>query len=346
MPQEVRKGSGRAATVNDVARAAGVSTASVSRVINGKINVSSEMRARIETAIRDLGYQPDSAARSLASGRFRRIGAIVPTLENISFARAVEALQRSLAEENYALSVLSSNYDPDHELFQARSLVAGGIDGLMLVGTAHRPELYELVESKKLPLVNTWAVGGPGHAAYVGFDNEGCALRLTTYLLDLGHTEFGVISGMTKWNDRAAGRVAGVRTALARRGLALPQERLIERTYKILEGQLAMRAMLSAEPRPTAVICGNDTLAFGAMIECRAQNIRVPDDISIAGFDDLEFSPYLDPPLTTMHVPSEEIGLHTAKYLCNRISGRPAAEVTQVNINLVVRGSTGPRLRS
>lgn len=346
MRQEARNRHGRAVTLDDVARKAGVSTASVSRVINGNVNVSSHTRERIESAIRDLEYLPGQAARSLASGRHWRIGAIVPTLENISFARAVEALQHSLALQHYALSVLSSNYDPDLVLFQVRSLIASGVDGLMLVGSAHRPEVYDLLAAKGLPLVNAWAVEGPEHAVCVGFDNERYAFRLASYLLDLGHTEFGVISGETRWNDRAAGRVAGVRAALAQRGLALPKERLIERTYKIVEGKLAMRAMLSTHPPPTAIVCGNDTLAFGALVECKAQGIRVPDDMSIAGFDNLEFSPYLDPPLTTMHVPSEEIGLRAGECLLSQIAGRPVARTTQIDINLVVRDSTGPRLRS
>lgn len=146
-------------------------------------------------------------------------------------------------------------------------------------------------------------------------------------------------------NDRAADRVAGVRKALEARGLKLPVEWTIERPYRILEGGLAMKALLELPARPTAVICGNDQLAFGAMIEAKSSGLSVPNDVSVVGFNDLDFAAYLDPPLTTMFVPADEIGTIAAEYLIGRALDRPVLRVNQIPIKLVVRSSASPPSR-
>jgi Periplasmic binding protein-like domain len=138
------------------------------------------------------------------------------------------------------------------------------------------------------------------------------------------------------------GRVIGIREALAARGVALPQERLIECPHKITEGQLALRALMQSSKRPTAVICGPDVLAFGALIEARQLGVAVPRDLSIAGINDAEFAAHLTPPLTTMRLPADEIGTRAAEYLLGSVNALPAASATQVQVSLIVRASTAP----
>lgn len=330
--------------LSDVAALAGVSAATASRVLNRPEKVGQEMRERVLAAAAALGYVPDAAARALASRRSRTIGAVVPTLDNPIFAANVQGLETRLNERGYALVVASSDYRVDKELRQATTLLERGIEGLMLMGTEHHPSLYALMKTRGVPHVNSWVDEGDADHPCVGFDNAEAARRLTGYLLDLGHRRFAMIAGIAKGNDRAAARVAGVREALARRGLELPQGSLIEEPYGVREGRDGLRAVIAgdAAARPTAVICGNDLLAFGAMFEAAAMGLEVPGDLSVVGFDDTELSSHIPPGLTTMHVPSAEMGELAADYLVNRIEGQPVRHRTSVEVRLVVRGSTAP----
>lgn len=327
-------------SARDVARHAGVSIATVSRVLNDSGPVAERARRRVEASIATLGYTPNAAARALVRSRSETIGAVVPTLENASFAIAVEALQARLRAAGYTLLLASSGYDQRNESTQIRTLLSRGVEGVVVVGGNHDPEIELLCAARGVPLVQTWTLRGD--APCVGFDNRAIGRQLTEHLLDLGHRSIGVIAGVTRGNDRAAERVAGIAEALAARGIDLAREHLIERPYRIAEGQVGLRALLAAEPRPTAVICGNDLLAFGAMLEARKRGIRVPGELSVAGIDDLEFAAELDPPLTTVRVPAEEIGRRSAEYLIERLDGRPVAAVTEVATSLIVRGSTAP----
>lgn len=327
--------------VEDVALAAGVSGATVSRTLNRTGPVSDHIRRRIERAVMELRYVPNGAARALASQQTRAIGAIVPTLENPNFAITVEAAQQRLVSIGYNLVVASTGYSPERESSQVRSLVTHGIDGIILVGARRDTDIDEFLHARRIPYVVTWALA-EGDTPSVGFDNARAAGRLASHLLDLGHRHIGVIAGLTSNNDRAAMRLAGIRHALGERGVDLPRELLIERPYKIAEGQLALRALMTTSPRPTAVICGNDQLAFGALIECGRQGIAVPAELSIVGFDDLDFAGQIVPALTTMHVPAEEIGLRATEYLLARINGQPAATTTAVPVHLIVRETSGP----
>ncbi len=335
-------GTGRRIKLADVAREAGVSTASVSRVLNRHRRVNPEIQSRVHAAVKRLGYHPHSAARALATRRFDKIGAIVPTLQNPAFAAGVEALQRRLSQEGYALIVASFNYDPDLELSQARMLASVGVDAMMLIGVSHRGELYALLDQSGIPFVNAWAIDRNARRPCVGFDNRAAAVRLTRYLLDLGHRDFAVISGVREGNDRASERVAGIGDALAERGFELHPERLIEAPYQIFESQLALRSLMAMTEPPTAIVCGNDIQAFGALIECQSLGIPVPQSVSVAGFDDLDFAAHIQPPLTTIQVPAEEIGERAAEYLLARLAGRATLNLTEIGTNLLVRSSTGP----
>ena len=327
-------------TILEVAQAARVSTATVSRVLNGNTSVEQSLCKRVTAAAGRLGYTPHAAARALASQRSRTIGAVMPTLENINFAVGVAALQRRIAEAGYTLLLGSSNYDLEEELRQVKALAGHGVAGMMLVGARHKASLYEFLKAKNIPFVNTWVMDS--RHPCVGFDNREIGRALADHLLNLGHVEFGVIAQITGHSDRAAGRVIGIRRALAARGVALPQERLIECPHKITEGELALRALMASSKRPTAVICGTDVLAFGALIEARRLGIAVPRDLSIAGINDAEFAAHLTPPLTTMRLPADEIGTRAAEYLLGCVDARPKEAATQVQVRLVVRASTAP----
>ncbi|NYT23854.1 LacI family DNA-binding transcriptional regulator [Alcaligenaceae bacterium] len=331
---------GNAVTARDVARAAGVSLATVSRVLNGNPKVAPALREQVRRTAGLLGYTPHAAARALATQRSMAIGAIVPTLEDANFAIGIAALQRKVTSAGYTLLLASSNYDREEELRQVRALCSQGIAGLMLVGARHEQEVYDILSAKDIPFVNTWVIDTDRPC--VGFDNREIGRVLAEYLLDLGHTEFGIIAQRTGESDRAAGRIAGIHQALKSRGAALPQEKLIERSHKIIDGQLALRELMSTAKRPTAVLCGTDMLAFGALIEARRLGLSVPEELSVAGINDTELAAHFSPALTTIRLSAEEIGERAAEFLLARANGEPGLRTTVVPFELIVRESTAP----
>lgn len=342
VPEESRERRGGTANLRDVAREAGVSIATASRVVNNQAHVTDGVRARVLRAVADLGYVPNTTARALVTQRSRTIGALVPTIEYPGFARTVQAMQRRLAESGFTMLQAMSDYDLAREFEQAKVLTMRGVDGLMLIGARHNDALYGWLRARRIAFVSSWIADSGGRGPSVGFDNRVAAARMADYLLDLGHTRISMMVGNTHSNDRAAERLDGVRAALAARGLTLRSERLVERPFRIGEGRYALRALLEAEDRPTAVICSNDMLAFGALSEAHRMGLRVPEDVSVVGFEDAEFAEELTPPLTTMRVDAALIGVLTAEFLLDRIEGRPTAERVEVPVDIIVRRSAAP----
>lgn len=326
-------------SAKDVAKHAGVSQATVSRVLNGSTYVNEEKRAAVLSACAELGFVPNGAARALTMRKTMTFGAVVPNVANDAFALSMAAFHDRIKGAGYSLLLTSSGYDAESELQEINLLLGRGIDGLMVVGGAHHPDIYKAIERHSIPVVQTWTLS-QDHPC-VGFDNAAAAKRAASYLLDLGHTVFGVITGRRQDNDRAPARVQGVKDALADRGLEMRPEHDIERGYGIASGRDAMREMLSYPVRPTAILCGNDHLAFGALIEAQNQGLDVPGDLSIVGFGDFDFAPHIKPSLTTIRTSTEEIGRMAGDYLVNAVNGRPVVRRTELPADLIVRESTG-----
>ena len=330
----------KSVSLGDVAQHSGVSTATVSRVINNPEKVAAKSRIAVNASIEALGYIPDGAARALASRHSRIIGAVVPTLDNALFAAGIQSLQRRLRQHDYTLIVASHEYDLVEELNAVKMLLRQGVDALLMVGSQHEPALLQLLEEKGLPYVNCWAWDSASSQPFIGFDNRKAARKIADYLLDLGHVELAVIAGRTANNDRARDRVLGIRDAIEARNLALPTEKIIERSYSVKQGRDAMRQLLQMDRLPTAVLCGNDILAMGAVAECQSNGIKIPDEISIAGFDDLDMSSQINPTLTTIHVPSAEMGENAAEYLVAQIRQEPLEPPAEIETKLMVRETT------
>ena len=339
----MKRGAGSTtAKLADVAQFARVSTATVSRALTCPDKVKPATAARIRQAVQALGYVAHGAARALASRRTHTIGAVIPTLDNAIFANTAHALQKTLDDAGYTLLLASHEFDAEVEARVTRALIERGVDGLVLLGATHHPSVMRMLETQQIPYVLTWALDASGRHPCVGFDNCAAAIRITRHLLDLGHREFAMISGITEGNERAAERLAGVRQALSDRGIALAADRVVEKPYTLSAGREGLREVLREAPRPTAVVCGNDVLAIGALAECRAQGIAVPREISVTGFDDLEMSAVVTPGLTTVHFPTAELGTYAAQQLLARIAGMPFEARVELPVELVVRGSTAP----
>ncbi|MDA0997557.1 MAG: substrate-binding domain-containing protein [Proteobacteria bacterium] len=328
-------------TLQDIAAAAGVSTATVSRVLNQPASVSEKLRVRVEAEVVKLGYVRHGAARALASSRAYTVGAVIPTLESAIFATGVNAIESRLDAEGLTLLLAVTNYDRTHEFRQVRNLLEHGVDGIILVGSDHDEKVFDLLEQQGCPFVNTWTHDEASRHPCVGFDNVTAASRITEYLIGLGHIRIGMIAGIQAGNDRARDRVAGVRQALNRAGLDLAPIDLVERPYELAAGRDGFIRLLGRPPqnRPTAIVCGNDVLALAAMIEAGGMGVQVPEDISITGFDDLPFCEHLPPGLTTVHVPSRQMGTFAAEYILDRIAGRPSAMRVELPTQLMIRGT-------
>ncbi len=332
-------------TLADVARRARVSSATVSRALNRPDTVSAALRERVGAAVATLGYLPHAGARALMLRRSGTVGAVFPTIDNAIFATAIEALQRRLARADVQLLLATSGYDPANEMRQSINLVTRGADGLALCGHSQAPELLRFLQQRRVPCVHVMVHDASSDSISVGFDNAAATRQVVRYLLDLGHRRIAMLAGITRDNDRALQRVAGVQGALAAAGIALASAQLVERRYALAEARSGFRELFARPPAPTALICGNDVLAFGALLEAQASGLQVPRDLSIVGFDDLEMARHLHPPLTTVQVPTERMWATAADRLLAALRGEPALPNSEIDVALVVRGSTGPPRR-
>ena len=329
-------------TIEDVAARADVSTATVSRVLNRPDAVREVLRGRVLEAVMHLGYVPNSGARALKLQRSGTVGAVFPTIDNAIFAKAIDALQQRLADSGRQLLIATSNYDPQVEMRQAINLARSGADALALCGNSQSPELLQFLRQRELKTVHAMTISAEPDRVCVGYDNASAIGKAVRYLLDLGHRRFGMLAGVTLHNDRAAGRVAGVREALALAGLQLDPRCVIEMPYSLERAREGFRRLMQAPQPPTAVLCAIDVLAIGALLEAATLGIEVPRQVSVTGFDDLEMARHIQPSLTTMHVPTERMWHMVADRIIASLDQVPMPRVAEVEVELIVRSSTGP----
>ena len=336
------KAAGRNVGLRDVARVAGVSTATVSRAMNNPEAVSEELRDRIASVVRHLGWVPHGAARALATRRTGTIGAVFPTLTHGDFARAIQALQSELSRSGYTLLLACSEYNAQQEYQQVRKLIERGVDALLLVGEAHDNDLAELLDKNRIPYVNTFVYNPSTHGTCVGPDNRKALHKITNYLIDLGHKSFGVVAQSTDNNDRAQARLQGIRDALAEKSIAIQPRHFAQGYWGINEGRQLFRRILERKPWPTAVICGNAYLTVGALLESQVMGIQVPAEMSIVGYDDIEIMSELPIPLTTVRVSSDEVGRRAARVLVAKLEARSIDLNFECDAEVIVRSSSGP----
>jgi len=329
-------------SARDVARLAGVSTATVSRALNLPASVDPGTLARVRNAIDKLRYVPHGAARALRSRKSDMLGAVVPSFDYALYARTTSALQREADARGYALVLAAHYYDLPTELRVTRQMVQHGVDAFVFVGLDHDAELFSLLDRYGRPYVLTWGVDTSRLHPSIGFDNRAATYAMTRHLLELGHRHFALISAPTAGNDRSRERGAGVRAALAATGLSLADGDVRYGRIALESGVIAMRDLLERHPRPTAVIATNDVFAVGAMLACREAGVRIPEDISVTGVDDTDLGATQTPGLTSIRTPIVEIGRAAALQLFARLEGLPAELQQELSFELVRRGSTGP----
>lgn len=333
------------ATIYDIAKHVGVSAGTVSRALSRPDKVLPATRARIEQAAAALGYVPNAVARNLKTQRSGKILVTVPDIANPFFAQILQGAEEAAQAAGYAVLLGDTQHLPDREERYAQMLRRNEADGLIVLGHRLPPTAREIVQQlgDAAPVVNGCefdpAVGIPS----VHIDNAAAARAVMEHLYGLGHERIAVVGGPPD-NPLHQQRLEGVR------GAAKSQKRLRSLSvapgdFSLESGHAATLALLDGAYTPTAIFCFSDQMALGAIAACRERGIRVPEDVSIVGFDDLASSRYLTPPLTTVRQPMREIGARAVHLLLALIDRVDVPLQQTLEFDLMVRGSTGlPRL--
>lgn len=326
-------------TLEDVAKVAGVSPATVSRSLNSPSLVSKETLKRVKSAVETLGYTPHFGARFMSAKRTMTIGAIIPTMENAIFAKGIQAFQERLHALGYTLLISSNSYDPEIEAEQVRALASRGADGILLIGYWREKKVYEFLQQRNIPFLLAWAFAANNALPAIGFDNRASMYQLCDQVLTMGHRNIAVISGTTEGNDRATNRLKGITERLAVAGINLENVPIIETPYDIDNGANAFEQLMTGPKRPSVVMCGNDVLAVGALQRAQEMGIAVPAEVSITGFDGIELARVVTPRLTTVCVPHSEMGRRAADELVRMVESGEAGRSYELSSKIKVEKS-------
>lgn len=306
------------ATMKDVAERSGVSTATVSHIINNTRRVSDELRERVLAAIEELNYRPYGLARSLRRGSSRTVGVLIPDNTNPYFAEMARLLEDRFFVAGYNVIICNTEQDPSKEEVYLDLLMDKVVDGLVFVSTGNDPEAIEKLSHGNTPCVLVDRDIDGVDIDRVLSDNQAGAMEATSYLINLGHRNIACISGpegLASTNDR----VDGYRSAMDAAGCA---PIVVPGDFQIESGKTALREILRDYPEVTAVFASNDLMAIGAINGAAASGIAVPSDLSVVGFDDIAFAAYTIPSLTTVRQAKETIAERTVRCLLDERDAR------------------------
>ena len=332
-----RSREGRAATVVDVARLAGVAANTVSRVLNHPEQVADDTRARVNEAIRVTGYVPNLLAAGVRSARSRLVAAVVPTVSGPMFLDTIQGLTETLEQNGYQLILGQAGYDGAREDELLNAIIGRRPAGIALIGIVHTADSRRRLMASGIPIVETWDLTPAPIDMVVGFPHEEIGTSVCEFILAKGRVRPAVVSGK---DERAARRTNAFLAAGKRRGIEAPVEwTAAPGTFE--GGKGAAAKLLNRNPRPDAIFCSSDLLALGVVAEARARGLDVPRDLAVVGFGNLNFSVGVSPPLTTVLVDGPRIGRVAASMLVDRAEGRAVAQKSvDVRFSILERGSS------
>ena len=333
-----------AVTIRQLAEAAGVSIATVSRVLNNKSHpVSAATRQRILALADALGYRPNNAARSLRTERSSTIGIITDNIDSPHTTSMVRGIQDCMKQAGYICVIISADWDPEVEREAIHDLVSRSIDGVIFAETWHRTA-NEALDLANRPYVFVHRQFGSEHQYSVTPDEVYGARLATGHLVRLGHRRIGYINGPEQYYA-SADRLRGYQEELAAAGMAFDPNLVTRGDWQVESGYWAGRQLLAATPRPTAIFAGNDLMAAGAMYALFDAGLRVPQDIAIVGYDNQEIARIFRPSMTTVTLPLYEMGQTSAQMLLSLMRGQPKTqEEVKIRGHLIVRESCGDLL--
>ncbi|SHH47069.1 LacI family DNA-binding transcriptional regulator [Massilia sp. CF038] len=324
-------------TLELIAREAGVSPSTVSRILNGTAKVSDDKRLAVEGTIARFNFEPNLMARSLAMGQTRTIGVLTQFIESPFYGEALRGVEDALADTPYSPLFVSGHWNLKTEEARMRLLQARRVDGvIILTGRLSDQQLIKYAE--RMPIVVTGRQLAAPRLLSVDVDDFEGARSATRHLLELGHTRIAFITGPHDHPD-AIERLRGYQQALQDAGVAPAPELVLQADFMEGGGMQAIDQLLASGADFSAVFAANDQMAYGARLALYRRNIRVPDDISLIGFDDLPNSTYSMPPLTTVRQPVYDIGRLAAVAILKLIAGE-TADIAAPPLELVVREST------
>jgi LacI family transcriptional regulator len=293
-----------------------------------------------------LGYSPNTADKALRLQKSFIIGAVIPSLDYSMFARMTHAFEEQLTAAGYSVFVVTNGFDNRNMLDAVKKIVERGAEALLLVGKIEDPRLRSYLEETQIPCVTTYSYNEDPIVPSIGFDNYAATKQAVEFLIRLGHRNMAMVAGPLQGNDRQQARMRGFEETMRAHGLN-DGIHIIEKSYgaAMMQGADAMRQIYYEFPGVTAVVCNADVFALSAIAECRRLGLRVPEDISVVGFDDDDYTTIFSPALTTIAVPAAEMGRHAARSLIGALTAGRRVMSARLDTQLVVRESTSvPRI--
>lgn len=325
-----------------VAKAAKVSISTVSRSFNHPEKLHPATRKKIDTAVRRLGYIRNRAAQTIHGIRSGTIGLIVPTIDHAIFSELMQAFAKSVEAHGFSILVAPHGYDLEREYAAVRKFLEHRVDGIALIGQDHAEATYQLLESNQTPSISVWSFSEDSRLSCVGADNTRAGQLAAECLLDHGHRKIGLMFPPLTGNDRARARYDGACGILQANTASqyAPGEWHMESPYSLSAAKRQVSDMLLQADRPTALLCGNDVLAVGAIYAAQSMGLRVPEDISVIGIGDFKGSEDMHPALTTVRLPAHEIGHIAGEQLAGSVIGHVTHTVRiNCDISLKIRQS-------
>ena len=308
------------ADIFTVAKAARVSPSTVSRYFNHPELLKSATRKRIDSAVRRTGYIRNRAAQTIHGIRSGTIGVLVPTLDHAIFAEVVQAFSDTVAAQGFTILLASHGYDLQREYAILRKFLEHRVDGVVLTGLDHDEAVFQLLDNQEIPCILMWNYAAGSRYPSIGANNEHAGKLIAEHIISLGHRRIACMFPPTMGNDRAHARREIVVTTLRNANIEVPDAWMLETVYSISDSKQDAKRLFSQGDRPTALICGNDILATGALYGATASGLKVPDDVSIVGIGDFKGSSEIEPALTTVRLPAGRIGKEAGHALVSAIT--------------------------
>ncbi len=330
-------------TISDVARMAGVSTMTVSRVINNSGYISQATRERVERAIEQLGYVPNALARGLRFKQTKTIALILTDITNPFFTTLARGVEDAASEQGFSVIFCNTDEDEGDESEYLNMLLQKQVDGILLVPARCSSESISMLQSRSVPVVVLDRRVSGVQVDSVRGDSEEGAYRLVQHLLEMGHRRIAVLTGPRSVTT-ATDRVVGYRRAMVEAGLEVDESMVLHDAFSQEAGYRMAQLALGIASRPTALFAGNNFIAAGAFRALHEAGLRVPEDISLVAFDDLQLPLAMDPFLTVAAQPAYEMGRRATELLLDRLAGDAPAEGREIvlPVTVVVRRSSAP----
>jgi len=333
----------RRVTIDRIAREAGVSLTTVSRALNDRPDIHPDTRARILAIAQELGYTPSAIARSLAGQRTHTIGLAVRTHLDAWAAQILLPIEEAARDSGYEVFVSTHHAEAERERSVLRTFYSRHVEGMVVVSSVLGEDIPALQESMGIPIVLISPLIQASHRYTVQAHDYGGARSGTEYLIRLGHRRIAHI-GAPEWTAPGRDRLQGYRAALEAHGIPWDPELVFEGDAHETGGSEGVQALLALADAPTALMCFNDLTAVGVLHGARIRGVRVPEDLSVVGFDDVPLAKYLDPPLSTIRQDVEALGGHAIRMLFALIAGREPQAPIVLDTVLVERLSCAPRV--